>query len=497
MKLSVAFNTLGCKLNQLESESLADSFMRSGATVRRGDDRAQAEILVFNTCTVTGKAEQKARRLVRQALSRNPAAVAILTGCYAQVEPESLAGLHERVVVVPGGEKAALLGLAEWLLEEWQGHGDLLDAVLAWRRSGSGGAADPFAFRPEEFAFHSRPSLKIEEGCDNRCSYCRVRIARGKARSLPALEVLERLRALEKAGKAEVVLTGVNLFHYRDGEYRFPDLLRLLLAGTERIALRLSSYEPEGINGAFLEAFSHPRLRPHIHLPVQSGSDRILSLMARAYRRDKVLAACQALRKVKGDLFIGADIIAGFPGEDEMDFADTVDLCRRCDFAWIHAFPFSPRPGTAAWDMGPQIPQRLAGERVGILEGIAREGRRAFVGRQRGTELEAVLEGGRGLDSDGRGHATSANYLKLLIEGLPPGLKGGTAIRCRLEAGVGESPSTTAAAEGPLFKAQAYPSAAIASIIQDETGHHDEEAQDAGIDTKATFESMVSNAIEP
>jgi len=445
MELSVVFHTLGCKLNQLETESLADAFRKGGAAILRGPGGEGADIVVVNTCTVTGKAEQKARHLVRLALSRNQGAVAIVTGCYAQVEPEALAALHERAVVVPGDEKSRLLGLAAFLSEEWQGHGDLLDAILQWKRSGEASddgsrlAADPFAFRPEEFAFHSRPSLKIEDGCDNRCSYCRVCIARGPARSLGAKEVLTRLRALEAAGKSEVVLAGVNLFQYRDEGLRLPGLLRFLIEGTETIAIRLSSYEPEGVDADFLEVFTHPRVRPHVHLPVQSGSDAVLRRMARAYRREKVIAACETLRRVKGDLFIAADLITGFPGESEADFADTLDLARRCDFAWIHAFPFSARPGTAAWDMGPKVPERVAGERVRALGELARAGRQAYIGRQAGLEVDAVLEGSRPIASDGKGHATSANYLKLLVEGLPAGLSGGAAIRCRLEADPGSS----------------------------------------------------------
>ena len=469
MELSIAFHTLGCKLNQLETESLADAFRKSGALVLGGGPDEAADLVIVNTCTVTGKAEQKARHFVRQALARNPEAVAIVTGCYAQVDPAALASLHERAVVVPGDEKAGLLDLAAFLAEEWQGHGDLLDALILWRRSvgpipadakGMGAAPgrvegppggesvrvgrslDSFAFRPEEFAFHSRPSLKIEDGCDNHCSYCRVRIARGPARSLSAEEILARLRALEASGKAEAVLTGVNLFQYRGagggpgggagGGFRLPALLRLLLDGTRSIAIRLSSYEPEGIDEEFLEVLAHPRLRPHVHLPVQSGSDRVLRRMARAYRRDQVIAACAALRRVKGDLFVAADLIAGFPGETDEDFADTLDLARSCDFAWIHAFPFSPRPGTAAWNMGPKVPERVAGERARALGALAKAGRADYIRRQVGCEVDAILEGGRPVGEDGLGHATSANYLKLSIEDLPPGLPGGAAIGCRL-----------------------------------------------------------------
>lgn len=438
MRISVAFHTLGCKLNQLETESLADAFLRGGATLLR-EGSGGADLVVINTCTVTGKAEQKARRLVRQTLASNPGAVALVTGCYAQVEAGAIASLHERAVVVPGDRKSALLGLPSFLVEEWQGHGDLLEAVRTWVGLSSGRASDPFAFRPEEFAFHSRPALKIEDGCDNRCSYCRVRIARGPARSLAATEILARLRALEAADKAEVVLAGVNLHQYRDGERCFPALLSLLLEGTERIAIRLSSYEPEGLNEEFLEVFSHSRVRPHLHLPVQSGSDRILRSMARAYRRDKVISGLEAARRVKGDLFVAADLIAGFPGESDEDFAATLDLAEQCGFAWIHAFPFSPRPGTAAWDMGPKVPERVAGERVSALGATARSGRAAYLARQVGTEVEAVLEGACPVGADGIGRATTENYLKVKVAGLPAGLRGGSKIRCRLELAQSES----------------------------------------------------------
>jgi threonylcarbamoyladenosine tRNA methylthiotransferase MtaB len=438
VELRVAFRTLGCKLNQLETESLADAFKRSGWTVVEGREALEAGVVLFilNTCTVTGKAEQKARRLVRQALAANPVALAIVTGCYAQVEAEALADLHERALVVAGERKSLLLGLPARLADEWQGHGDLREAVQAFLRSaesGEGGELDPFAFIPEDFSFHSRPSLKVQDGCDNRCSYCRVRIARGSARSLPVAQVLERLQALEATGKAEAVLTGVNLYQYRDGAVRFPGLLRALLAGTRSIALRLSSWEPEGVDDEFLEVFAEGRIRPHVHLPVQSGSDAVLRGMARAYRRDKVLAACEALRRVRDDPFIAADLIAGFPGEGELEFADTLDLARRCDFAWIHAFPFSPRPGTVAWAMVPRVPERVAGDRVAALSTLAREGRGKFVERQIGSEVAAVLETGKGPVGNGLLHATSENYLRLLVRGLPEGFRGGSAFRCLIE----------------------------------------------------------------
>ncbi|MEI6387097.1 MAG: MiaB/RimO family radical SAM methylthiotransferase [Spirochaetota bacterium] len=455
MELRVAFHTLGCKLNQLETESLADSFRAAGARVQGGRTESGQRgtavfpdggpiLVIVNTCTVTGKAEQKARRLVRQALAAGPGAVVLVTGCYAQLEAEALAGLHERAVIVPGDMKAALLTLAAFLSAEPQGHGDLLDAVLAWKRqvlqaeagsgaaAGSGRSQDDFAFLPEEFSFHSRPSLKIEDGCDNRCSYCRVCLARGPARSLPVAEVLSRLRRLEEAGKAEAVLTGVNLFQYRDGDIRFPGLLRALLEGTSSIALRLSSYEPEGINADFLDAFADPRVRPHIHLPVQSGSDSILRSMARGYRREAVLRACGELRRVRDDPFIAADMITGFPGEGDPEFAESLELAQECAFSWIHVFPFSARPGTAALKLLPKVPERVAGERARRLGELARVGRTAYIGRQEGRVVEAVVETAGPRTVAGLPHATTENYLKVALRGLPADIVGGHSIRCRL-----------------------------------------------------------------
>lgn len=443
MPLRVSFHTLGCKLNQLESDALVDAFSAAGAAIvpARAADGAGIDLLVLNTCTVTGKAEQKARHIVRATLGAHPDAVVLITGCYAQLDAEGLGGLHERAVVVPGDDKDSLLGLASWLAEFWQGHGDLFEAVREWQTEAAlsparASGSDRFAFNPASFTFHSRPALKVEDGCDNRCTYCRVCLARGAARSLPTAEVLARARALEEAGRAEIVLTGVNLSQYRDGDRGFPGLVAALLKGTRSVAFRISSYEPDRIDEEFLSVFANERVRPHVHLAIQSGSDPILARMGRGYRRDRVLASVEALRRVRGDPFLAADIIAGFPGETDESFVETLDLCRRAGFAWIHAFPYSPRPGTRAAALRPRVPERVAGERVAALGALARAGRAAYAARWLGTELEAVLEGaGAGACDDDVAavrHGTSANYLKLGIEGVPPELGSGTAVRCRL-----------------------------------------------------------------
>ncbi|HTX74044.1 MAG TPA: tRNA (N(6)-L-threonylcarbamoyladenosine(37)-C(2))-methylthiotransferase MtaB [Rectinemataceae bacterium] len=493
MRLGVAFHTLGCKLNQLESEALADSFRSAGAQLVAGVHGASDDnfdLLVLNSCTVTGKAEQKARRLIRTALASHPDAVVLATGCYAQLDAAALEALHERVVVVPGEAKAGLLGLATWLFDFWGGHGDLLEALHEWklestrdpgRASGlasgfasglaSGGGlagADErgrFDYHPASFAFHSRPALKVQDGCDNRCSYCRVCLARGPSRSLPVEEALARAQQLEAAGRAEIVLTGVNLSQYRDGSRDFPGLLARLIAGTHRVAYRISSYEPNRVNPAFLEVFADPRVRAHVHLAVQSGSDSVLGRMGRAYRSRELLDAAGALRTVRGDPFLAADIIAGFPGETDEEFKATLGVCKEARFAWIHAFPFSPRPGTRAEALRPRVPERVAGERVAALNELAWNGRADYVRRWSGSEVEAVFEGGdagicegaaddeaalgdlraphggqsSSRSSSGGGQssgpprrATSENYLKLRIWDSPADTQGGRAFTCRI-----------------------------------------------------------------
>jgi threonylcarbamoyladenosine tRNA methylthiotransferase MtaB len=416
--LRVAFSTLGCKLNQLESEAIADAFTSAGARLSSFD--AAAELYVLNTCTVTGKAEQKARHAIRQALAGNPDSVVLATGCYAQMDPEGLSLISSRVVVISGDEKASLLGLASWLADNWQGHGDLLDAVHEWRRE-KAAVPDRFSFRPKSFAFHSRPSLKIQDGCDNRCTYCRVCIARGPSVSLDPEIALARARELEAEGKAEVVVTGVNLSQYRWGNMRFPGLLSSLVEGTQALRFRLSSWEPDRVDDAFLAAFSLDRVQPHVHLSLQSGSDTVLRRMARPYSAARIREAVNAIRSVKDDPFLAADIISGFPGETAAEFEESLHLLEELDLAYIHAFPFSARPGTRAWDMKPKIPERVAGERVALLGDLARRGKAAYIGRWTGRTVPLVLERG--------GEGTSANYLKLRLSGLPEGLDAGTLVQ--------------------------------------------------------------------
>ena len=427
-----ALYTLGCKLNQLESEAIADSFRKAGFALV--PPAALPGIIIINTCTVTSKADQKCRRIIRKALRDNPHSCVIVTGCYARLDSEEIAALEResesagirRLFVAGGTAKSALLNLPEYVREALAHLPDglpredvLSNIVESWM--GAKNASGTFDFMPEEFAFHSRGYLKIQDGCDNSCSYCRVRLARGPSVSLPKEAALARLRSFEERGCAELMITGVNITQYRHSGVDFDGglagLLEYLLEGSAAIALRLSSLEPEAINERLASVLSHPRIRPHFHLSVQSGSDAVLRAMGRAYTAQTVEKATALLRGVKDNPFLACDIIAGFPGEGAAEFDQTLALCAKTGFAWIHAFPYSKRPGTPAFSLSHSVRECDVTQRVQALTQLAMRGRRDYAQTWLNRRLSAVVEKSPGAEPcpAGQCRAVSENYLKLLV----------------------------------------------------------------------------------
>ena len=470
--------TLGCKLNQLETEAITDSFCREGFSLVPWDTASPSApwLMIINTCTVTSMAEQKARRFIRRQLRQHPAMCIIITGCYAQLEEDALAALDEtaigqsvidqsalgqsagfqrRLFVIPGDSKDRLLDLPP-LLGAAVTQEDLPNLVEAWlaglSRGGTAGrkqgelANGSFRFQPENFASHSRAFLKVQDGCDRRCAYCRVSIARGKSRSLGAGEALKALKSLEERGFAEAVIAGVNITQYRDtDDMDLAGLIEFLLSKTETIRLRLSSIEPDWLTPArlagFTQVLANPRIRSHFHLSVQSGSAGILAKMGRDYSPEHIEETVTLLRSVRPDPFLACDIIAGFPGETEEEFEKTYALVARVGFAWIHAFPFSPRPGTSAYDFLEKVSERDAARRVEQLTELARKGRREYITRWEGKEVEAIIEAGKE-PAGPMAAAVSENYLKLLVDCGPDTAPApGSLIRCRI---LGGQPPETA-----------------------------------------------------
>lgn len=447
MKLPfVRLHSFGCRLNQLETEAVALAFSRAGFPVGAlgdAEDELQPStpseasplpsLIFINTCTVTSKAEQKARRLIRAACREEAQPLVIVSGCYAELDGSDIRALGPRVIVLPGSFKDALIGLPARLAARAAegGHADAQAMVAEEIEALCMGERDPFAFSAADFRFHSRASLKVQDGCDNACSYCRVRIARGPSRSLEPAEVLRRARELEAAGWAEVVLTGVNLSQYEAGDLTLGGLLSLLHRETHSLAFRLSSFEPDRIDKAFFQAAALPRVRPFFHFPLQSASPAVLARMGRPKGTPKaLLGAIERLRALREDPFISLDLICGFPGETEEDAALTRAFVKEAAPASLHVFTYSARPGTAAVSMQPAVPERLAVERSARLLALSAELRAAYVQRQGGRSLEAVLEGGP-REGPWPRRAFTANALTAALE-RDPGMKAGAGLRLRV-----------------------------------------------------------------
>jgi len=396
--------TLGCRLNQCESEAIADSFSQNGFSVVPED--GDAELYIVNTCTVTGKAEQKARRMIRLFLRKG--SVVLVTGCYAEVARGELEAISENAVIIPLEKKASLLNLPKWINERLADGFTLLDAAKSFVSSDS----SPFDYSARHFSYHSRAYLKIQDGCDNKCAYCRVRIARGESKSLDPEKVVERLLSLEEEGFSEIVLTGVNLTMYDHGGAGLGSLLLNALPQLkESTRIRLSSMEPDHIDDNLIAAISDVRMHPHFHIPVQSGSDKVLLRVNRHVPVKEIERIMSRLREAKDDPFIACDIITGLPGEGDEEFRETVEFIKRNDFASVHVFPFSPRPGTPLYKAKDRAEERVRDERAEELREVASGLLKAYSERQIGRELEVLAESRKG----GTWHGTTGNYLKVRI----------------------------------------------------------------------------------
>jgi len=412
---SVRIETLGCRLNQVESEALAVRFAETGFNVfskENKDSSSDVKLCIVNTCTVTGKAEQKARRLIRLLLKQHEDAVLLVTGCYAELEAEAIENIDKRVIAFSGKQKDELDGLPVFLKDaDFNALTGLKDLILSFRSNvylkktkenlldknsllnKSDSLKSMFKLSSSTFFFHSRASLKVQDGCNNACAYCRIRLARGTSISLPVEEAVRRIVQIEQNGAHEVVLSGVNLSQYKDELYGgFASLLSMLLKNTTQIRIRISSMYPECVDEDVLKVIEDKRICPHFHLSVQSGSNKILKAMNRPYIEADIRHAIYNLRKVKDNPFIGCDIITGFPSETEEDFLKTFTMCEDLKIPGIHVFPFSARPGTKAFLMRPQVPEREAGRRASLLSALSEKNYQSYLASCNGKRFFGVIE---------------------------------------------------------------------------------------------------------
>ena len=405
--LRVAFWTLGCRLNQYDTEGIKTS-MAGVYDIEVVDWNAPAHLYVLNSCTVTAKADQECRRLARQVKRRHPSCKVVVAGCYAQTQPEALAAVAEIDGVVGNTGKD---DVASWLPEVMD------DDALTMK-------VEEFQENPEfdspligSFSGRSRAFVKIQDGCNLRCTYCLIWRARGPGRSRTLVNVLDQLRLLVEGGYPETILAGIHLGGYgRDLEPRLslPDLLETCLREIPALRIRLSSIHPNEVTPRLLEMFSaNPRLLPHLHISLQSGSDGVLKRMKRPYRGERAWQAMRDVAATVPHFGIGADIIVGFPGETDAEFEDTRRMVEELPFSYLHVFRFSRRPGTSAADMEDQVHPETISRRSEILRDLAdikkADFSRNLVGTVRGAVVEA--EG----DIPGWRQATTDNYVTVLV----------------------------------------------------------------------------------
>ena len=378
---------------------MAREFERGG--YRRVEPSEPTDVAVINSCSVTEHADKKCRNIIRKIHRRNPNAIIAVTGCYAQLKPHDIAVIEGVDIVLSNNDK-----------------GDLYKRVVELTERGK---AEVYSCSVENltrfFAAYSsgdrtRSFLKVQDGCDYKCAYCTIHYARGSSRNMPIADIVAEAKEIAAAGQKEIVITGINTgdFGRTTGE-SFIDLLRELdrVDGIERY--RISSIEPNLITDEIIEFCAQsPKFVPHFHIPLQSGSTRILGLMRRRYTAERYRERIAKIRELMPDSFLGVDVIVGFPGEGEEEFMETYRLLEEVGASFLHIFPFSERPGTPAVDMPNKVQSRISTERVSRLEELSARLNRAFAERFIGTEREVLFESTK---HDGLMYGYTDNYLRV------------------------------------------------------------------------------------
>lgn len=394
----VAFKTLGCRLNLSETDAIAAEFARNNYNVV--DFNSEADIFVINTCTVTNQSDQKSRRVINQTHKLNKDALTIVTGCMATHYKEKLTENDKVDYVVDNEHKTSVLSVVDAHFK-----GETVDPDQFEK--------DVFNYAPADETFHTRSFIKIQDGCDNFCTFCIVPKVRGRAISRPAEDIFENIKQVVAFGYKEIVLTGVNLGRYKFEEYDFEKLVEAILYIPGDFRVRISSIEPDGYSESFFRLFKNPKLTPHMHICLQSGSEDILLKMRRMHGAKEFEQIAIKLKTDYPQFNLTTDVIVGFPGETVDDFNKTTELVKKIGFGHIHTFKYSLRKGTRAERMPDHIDEKLKTERSEIIRKLAEETklkyRKGFIGKQQRVLVEKINKQGFAI---GYGE----NYIPLIIE---------------------------------------------------------------------------------
>ncbi len=400
----IAFTTLGCKVNFYDSEAMAELFAEKGYEIVNFDEFA--DIYVINTCTVTNFGDKKSRQMIRRARRKNKNSIIVATGCYAQVSPEIVANIEGINIVIGTKNRSKVVEI----VENYKAETGVLNAV-----SDIKGEKEFERLKVSKLKNRTRAYIKIQEGCNRYCSYCIIPYARGPVRSRRPDDIMEEVTTLAKNGFKEIVLTGIHVASYGidSGNITLADIIEKVheVDGIERI--RFSSMEPRAVSHEFIERMAKlPKVCEHYHLSLQSGSDTTLKNMNRKYTSEEYAAACKRLRKTFPDVAITTDIIVGFPTETEENFKESYDFAKKVKLSKIHVFPYSPKDGTPAAKIRPQVAPEVKNERSHKMLELSTELNREFMSAYINKPMEVLFER---LDN-GYYEGHTRNYIKVLCK---------------------------------------------------------------------------------
>ncbi len=419
----IAVATLGCKVNQFETASFITGFKEQGCEIVPATEAA--DIFVINTCTVTGRAGQQSRQLIRKIMRSNPEAKLVVTGCYAQMAAEELLDIvtENPLAIVGNGNKHLLV---ETALADKQPDMVMLTGRISTKK-------EICRLPVRRFSGRSRTYLRIQDGCNNFCTYCIVPYTRGRSRSLPVTEVLNQVRIFADEGYLEMVITGINVGKYGldldEGEDIYS-LLATICSNFPAMRIRLSSVEPTEVNDRLLELMTGlDNFMPHLHIPLQSGDDGVLARMNRRYTTETFVRVVQRITSTLPHCAIGCDILGGFPGEDDQAAENTFQLLSGLPISYLHVFPYSMRPGTLAAEFKKQVPGPVKDERVARLRKLDLQKKQDFHHRHIGTEQSVLVE--RKNEKTGLLQGFSENYIPVRFSG--PSDRVRTIVRVRID----------------------------------------------------------------